>query len=76
MLSDALREARTHLVRAATALGPHVVKQDHVDGNILIALESIDRAICSVILSVPSTQYDTTALQSVMDTWVNTPPKK
>ncbi len=72
MLPRALKEAQSHLVQAAAALGPHVVDVDHINGNVLCALESIDQAIASVVLSAPPTlqpHYDTSALEDVMRVW-------
>jgi hypothetical protein len=72
MLPNALKEAQSHLVQAAAALGPHVVRDDHINGNVLCALESIDRAIGSVVLSAPPTlqpYYNSKPLEDVMRVW-------
>lgn len=72
MVIDPFKDAQSHLVQAAAALGPYVVREDHLNGNVLNALESIDRAIASVVLGSPPTlqpHYDSTALEAVMHVW-------
>lgn len=73
MNSQALAVAKSHLVGAAAALGPHVTDHHGINGNVMTALEQIERAVTSVILSeVPTLtdlHYDHEPLSAVMHVW-------
>lgn len=73
MINQAFADAKSHLIGAAIELAPYVANEQGINGNVMTALEQIERAVTTVILSEPPTltklHYNFEPLDAVMQVW-------